>query len=568
MKKRMLALLLIALLALQVFAPATFATTAQEDASATEVTAPAVSPLRRVELVLRDSSAQADLARVVPLAGAEMRLQIDRDAEGTPGSIVEVTVHVGQNVTPGWINMTYQLSFDPAVLTLLDWVHPWGATMDNEPFAGNHHPMWAPVLDFDPVYVNNARMRSGSLVNHGVYEGGGAFENGIGFFRPTDPIEDWNYMSVSFVPTHPLHAMGRTGDFFTVFRFQINENAAPGTTTEIFWEFFGGAPGTDTPGVAGSPAIPRVPTPLPEENGLVTVVARQIDITFDPNGGSWTEFGDEPLIFTMVEGDTYWDARNELLAYTGGLLSPDVVPEINGCDNYAFVAWVTEEGDRLWDIRLDTITGPRTLYAEWNHLCDICDDCDYPECECICVDGYTITFHLYDGSDDYIEIDVVPGEPVTLPTEILTMVDAVVDGRGHALWGWFTHDALDASGRTRDVAGETFRRPVVGTNGFNIISLETAGWTLPFDTDNNFDFHAIWILWGDVNDDDYVDHVDLAIMMSFFANVPDMVMVMPAANVYTSFEADGRTPIVGHPDLGRMMSFFANVPGVVLGPGT
>jgi len=176
----------------------------------------------------------------------------------------------------------------------------------------------------------------------------------------------------------------------------------------------------------------------------------------------------------------------------------------------------------------------------------------------------TITFHLYDGSNDTFVIDVVPGEAVVLPDEVLAMTDAVMDGRGHALWGWFTHEQLDSSGRERN----GFRRPAVGTNGFDIGTLRTAGWTLPFDTDGNFDFHAIWVLWGDVNDDDEVDHVDLAIMMAFFANVPGTELVMPAANVYTSFEADGRTPIVGHPDLARMMSFFANVPGIVLGPGT
>ncbi|MCL2563534.1 MAG: S-layer homology domain-containing protein [Oscillospiraceae bacterium] len=231
MKKRMLAMLLLALMVLQVFAPTVFA-----------------------------------------VADDEMRFQIARDVEGQPGEIVEVRVEVSQNVAAGWLNMNYMLSFDPAVLELLDWEHPFMPTMPREPFAGNHTPIWAGTLGFDETGVPAAWIRDATLVNHGVYRGDGVFEHGMGHWRPTDPTVGLNFVTVGFVPNRTIIATGRTDTFFSVFRFRINETAVPGTTTGLSWEFIGGARGSDVPGLPGLPVIPRVPTALPHEQGLVTVV--------------------------------------------------------------------------------------------------------------------------------------------------------------------------------------------------------------------------------------------------------------------------------------------------------
>ena len=121
-------------------------------------------------------------------------------------------------------------------------------------------------------------------------------------------------------------------------------------------------------------------------------------------------------------------------------------------------------------------------------------------------------------NDTYVVIPVVFGQALNLSVIERYLAD---EEDAFAFWGWFTGQALDASGRTR---GE-FRRPTVGTFGFQGgfgPTITAAGFTGPLSFADsaqfataagqnayNLNLHAIWSLWGDVNDDDYVDIDDI-----------------------------------------------------------
>jgi len=306
-------MLLLALLVLQVFAPAALATPINTD--------------------------------------NQMRFQIDRDAEGQAGGYVDVRVAVTENVAEGWFLMTQIIAYDPALLTLVTWEHPFMPAMPREPVAGNHNGMWAAMFDFDAADVPIGWTRNVTLTAHGAYQGGGVFENGVGTFVPASPIVGMNYVSTLIAPASVPDALGRTDEFFIVFRFRINENAQPGDTADVMWEFTGATRGTSTPGVPGS-QIDGVAAPRPEEQGLVTVIA--------PPPGPWT------ASYAAGTGGTGSHTVADIANNTAHtVLSPEQAG-ITGPADHDFAGWRRSDNNQLIQPGASlTMTGNVTLTAEW-----------------------------------------------------------------------------------------------------------------------------------------------------------------------------------------------------------
>ena len=142
---------------------------------------------------------------------------------------------------------------------------------------------------------------------------------------------------------------------------------------------------------------------------------------------------------------------------------------------------------------------------------------------------------MYNDSNDVVVVTVTPGNALDLAA--LAALNVPVDhifgapgAPGWALWGWFDADTLNASGRTRTVGGDTFRRPALGAEGFDLEAVLTY---CMFDEDGNLNLFAIWSLWGDVNDDDVVDQHDLNALIAFVAlqGVATVLINQVAANV-------------------------------------
>jgi hypothetical protein len=170
-------------------------------------------------------------------------------------------------------------------------------------------------------------------------------------------------------------------------------------------------------------------------------------------------------------------------------------------------------------------------------------------------DTFTLTFHLYTANEDIINrflpyttgevngrrvvtIPVTPGAPRHTWEGYDLLADALAIGNiygvantpGHAFWGWFTDATLNGSGRTNATSG--LRRPALhnicqiyeGNNldrGFGdrlLMSIENANSIFAIynlfgnQHAGNIDLYAIWSLWGDVNDDDYVDIDDVGLL--------------------------------------------------------
>ena len=148
---------------------------------------------------------------------------------------------------------------------------------------------------------------------------------------------------------------------------------------------------------------------------------------------------------------------------------------------------------------------------------------------------YTLTFHLYtanqtiwDAFADYTtdEVDgrpvvVVPVVPGTCATtwdgleEVFNLqnIYGTVERYGYAVWGWFTDEMLDDTGRTRD----GLRRPAltvpdylecyVLADLFMSIEYETAEFV-----DGNIDVYRLWVRWGDLDDNGVVNMTDLNLL--------------------------------------------------------
>ena len=98
---------------------------------------------------------------------------------------------------------------------------------------------------------------------------------------------------------------------------------------------------------------------------------------------------------------------------------------------------------------------------------------------------------------------------------------------GHAFWGWFTENTLNASGRINATSG--LRRPALSDRCSVVdilASIENAtteeaivelfGGTYG----GNIDLFAVWSLWGDVDDDDEVTTEDVGLLARHLAFSP------------------------------------------------
>jgi hypothetical protein len=169
----------------------------------------------------------------------------------------------------------------------------------------------------------------------------------------------------------------------------------------------------------------------------------------------------------------------------------------------------------------------------------------------------TVTFHLYTnhaainntfgtsatgtrptGGGDVLVIEV-PVEPGTARNTWSNqeLLNAALDigniyGQsgvpGKALWGWFDGDTLDISGRVD--TSSNLRRPTL-QNTCQLDELlmrievgSAADIDSLFGTDRNLDVFAVWSLWGDVNDDGFVDASDLDLLRNYllFGPIPNV----------------------------------------------
>ena len=132
---------------------------------------------------------------------------------------------------------------------------------------------------------------------------------------------------------------------------------------------------------------------------------------------------------------------------------------------------------------------------------------NYP---CLCAYDYIITFHMYNGSGDSVRVGVNLGDTLDLTALAalgipVTHVFGTPGAPGAALWGWFTDEQLDASGRTRN----NHRRPALAAEGFDLEAIIT---DCMFGEDGDLYLYVIWSLWGDVNDDDQVTGFDVTLI--------------------------------------------------------
>jgi len=227
---------------------------------------------------------------------------------------------------------------------------------------------------------------------------------------------------------------------------------------------------------------------------------------------------------------------------------------------YVFAGWFTAATDGVEFDMTTAITAPLNLHAHWTPA---------PQ----------ITFHAYTENegllamfeeDGEIEVFVRPGEPRNEWPGYAELQVALAVGHiygasgspGHAFWGWFDDETLDASGRDRIVDGTTFRRPALGDRCLleallvRIEEGDEAAMEELFGADNNVDIFAIWSRWGDANDDDEVDGDDITAMEQFIADevirrlneeIPGLDLPLPynvainerAADVNVSGNVDG-----------------------------
>jgi len=186
-----------------------------------------------------------------------------------------------------------------------------------------------------------------------------------------------------------------------------------------------------------------------------------------------------------------------------------------------------------------------------------------------------IVFHMYDGSGDYVVVGISVGETLDLAdlaylgipvAHIQGTVNGTTVTPGAALWGWFTDESLDASGRTRN----GLRRPVVGEAGFNLGTTFTQSVIdTMFDTDGYLNLYVIWSLWGDVNDDDQVTAADATLISQHLFNNMAGHDVYPNAVNINLFAANVRLAgTITAADATRIRQYlFNNMAGFPVYPG-
>ena len=195
-------------------------------------------------------------------------------------------------------------------------------------------------------------------------------------------------------------------------------------------------------------------------------------------------------------------------------------------------------------------------------------------------DGYqaaenTLTFHVYSANqtildafagyttDGAIVVPVVPGTTPALGDVLnLGNIYGTADAPGYAFWGWLDDDALDYSERIR----EGLRRPALPVAGADICRLADLLASIEDGTavfvDGNIDLYGVWIRWGDIDDNGFVNMADLNLLQrqTNLGNILDLRFSGAAADVVVD-------DIINMLDLSLLQRFvnFSHILPVVLG---
>jgi len=172
-----------------------------------------------------------------------------------------------------------------------------------------------------------------------------------------------------------------------------------------------------------------------------------------------------------------------------------------------------------------------------------------------------LTLHFYGRPDAPVVIPVEIGRPLC-PVTVADVTRRVYGEGPHdrndgwAFWGWFTDAQLDSSGRVRD----GHRRPTVGTMGFDIDAVMTGAQLNPHAVNGNVDLYAIWIRWGDVDDNGRLDFDDMDSLSRTVSNL----MPRPAINLAAAdVNRDGNVDLNDLDMVSRYVSRL--VPRAILG---
>ena len=146
------------------------------------------------------------------------------------------------------------------------------------------------------------------------------------------------------------------------------------------------------------------------------------------------------------------------------------------------------------------------------------------------VPNASIVFNFYGTTLNPITIPVIIGEPLDS-----ALLEGVLDAKenyddttvGHAFWGWFEEQDLESSGRRTDASSNQFwaglRRPTVGEqctdmrpgHNFDVNQVITQELFDLLAQDGTIYLYAIWALWGDLDDNDFVDFDDLYLLQQY-----------------------------------------------------
>ena len=263
------------------------------------------------------------------------------------------------------------------------------------------------------------------------------------------------------------------------------------------------------------------------DGNIVVVIRKEIfAVTYLPGAGT----GETYVVLGVPLGTLH-----EILEFDEtGFIAPD---------GYAFIGWrlgeeVLQPGDEI------EMTEDVTLVAEFGLI-------------------FTVTFHLYDGTGDYVIVRVIDGNPIA-PEEIPDLKAWYSEAEappGYALRGWFTDEVLDESGRMLN--GRRRPMPLSGLEAdtnFDLEAVITAECFPP--GESNLDLYAIWGLWGDVNGNDVVNLADLLLLQEYLAMFP-VTIIREAGNVVANFNTVGE-PILNLADYLLLQEYLAMFP-VVLG---
>ena len=164
--------------------------------------------------------------------------------------------------------------------------------------------------------------------------------------------------------------------------------------------------------------------------------------------------------------------------------------------------------------------------------------------------------------NEYIRTPVEVGQPLDM-TSVESALDELDKEARFAFWGWFTEDALNASGRRSTASNvvPNLRRPVVGTEGFDVEQVITQEVLDRYaNSDGVIHLRSVWSLWGDVNDDGMVNPIDASLLMQHVSGMnPAPILNRAPADVH-------RDGVVNPTDASILMQYVSGMnPRPVLG---